>query len=313
MTIEPPPGFVFRAPMPDDAQSIADLIVACDIANSGESDVTVTDLLDSWRATSFNLATDAWVATTPDGLIVGYEELTDLGQDDPAYMDGYVHPEFKGHGLGTALVRTAEARIRETMRGEHTSVRLNVSGNDQAAREMFEREGYELIRHFWRMQLEIDAPPEPPAWPEGITVRTFVPGRDERVTHAVMEETFADHWGHVQVPFEEWVKTRIPSEGFDPTLWFLAMDGDEVAGAALCRPRGEGGWVRGLGVRRAWRRRGLGMALLRHAFGVFYERGIRSVGLGVDAQSLTGATRLYKQVGMHVTEQYDTFSKELTR
>ena len=97
---------------------------------------------------------------------------------------------------------------------------------------------------------------------------------------------------------------------FDPSLWFLALDGDRIAGTALCFPRSEQlAWVRGLGVRRPWRGRGLGMALLQHAFAAFYARGMRIAGLGVDAQSPSGATRLYERAGMRVTEQYDTLEK----
>jgi ribosomal protein S18 acetylase RimI-like enzyme len=71
------------------------------------------------------------------------------------------------------------------------------------------------------------------------------------------------------------------------------------------------GWVRNLGVRRGWRGRGLARALLQHAFGAFYARGCTTIGLGVDAQSPTGATRLYQRAGMRVTEEYETYEKML--
>jgi ribosomal protein S18 acetylase RimI-like enzyme len=72
------------------------------------------------------------------------------------------------------------------------------------------------------------------------------------------------------------------------------------------------GWVGILGVRRQWRRRGLGRALLLKALQEFRSRGFREVGLGVDAASLTGATRLYESVGMRVTAQFDIYEKQLT-
>jgi ribosomal protein S18 acetylase RimI-like enzyme len=93
---------------------------------------------------------------------------------------------------------------------------------------------------------------------------------------------------------------------------FLAMDGDEIAGISLCKSENElGGWVDSLGVRRLWRRKGIGLALLHHTFGEFYRRGISNVSLAVDAQSLTGATRLYERAGMHVVRQYNDYEKEL--
>jgi mycothiol synthase len=90
------------------------------------------------------------------------------------------------------------------------------------------------------------------------------------------------------------------------------MDGAQIAAFALCADEQEsGGWVHELGVRRPWRRKGLGLALLHHAFGEFYRRTIQNVYLEVDAQSLTGATRLYERAGMHVERQSTVYEKEL--
>jgi ribosomal protein S18 acetylase RimI-like enzyme len=123
----------------------------------------------------------------------------------------------------------------------------------------------------------------------------------------------------VEEPFEEGLAhfkhMMTGYEGFDPSLFFLAMDGDEIAGISLCPPSaiGDGtmGWVGTLGVRRPWRKRGLGLALLRHSFGEFYRRGMHKVGLGVDAENLTGALRLYENAGMHIESAFDLFEKEL--
>jgi mycothiol synthase len=141
-------------------------------------------------------------------------------------------------------------------------------------------------------------------------VRAMQIDRHERVVHAVIEEAFADHWGYVPRSFEDWEQSVLHSDGFDPTLTFMAFDGNEVAGVAVSRHR-DIAWVGSLAVRRAWRQRGLGLALLLQAFNEFYQRGDRAVGLGVDAQSLTGATRLYEKAGMHVARQYDTYEKVL--
>ena len=71
------------------------------------------------------------------------------------------------------------------------------------------------------------------------------------------------------------------------------------------------GWVGTLGVLRPWRKSGLGLALLRHSFNEFYRRGKHKVGLGVDAENLTGALRLYQNAGMHVHQTFDNYEKEL--
>jgi mycothiol synthase len=71
------------------------------------------------------------------------------------------------------------------------------------------------------------------------------------------------------------------------------------------------GYVNTLGVVRPWRRRGIGLALLHHAFGELGGRGKKRVGLGVDGSSLTGAVRLYEQAGMHVERRRILYEKEL--
>jgi ribosomal protein S18 acetylase RimI-like enzyme len=93
------------------------------------------------------------------------------------------------------------------------------------------------------------------------------------------------------------------------------MDGDEITGFNICQAHSfddpDKGWVATLGVRRPWRKRGIGLALLRHSFNEFYRRGLRRAGLGVDAQNLTGALRLYESAGMHVEQAFDQYEKEL--
>jgi ribosomal protein S18 acetylase RimI-like enzyme len=133
-----------------------------------------------------------------------------------------------------------------------------------------------------------------------------------------MEESFQDHFGFVAEPLEEGLKRFKhfwEGEGSDPTLLYVAMDGDQIAGINLCRPHAfddlDMGWAGTLGVLRPWRKRGLGLALLRHSFNEFYRRGKRKVGLGVDAQNLTGALRLYENAGMHVHQTFDQYEKEL--
>lgn len=93
----------------------------------------------------------------------------------------------------------------------------------------------------------------------------------------------------------------------------MVWSGDEIAGGTICEAEYYGmGWVRSLFVRRPWRRHGLGMALLLNAFRQFHERGERRVGLGVDAESPTGATRLYERAGMKVVEELAIYRKELS-
>ena len=163
------------------------------------------------------------------------------------------------------------------------------------------------------MRIELEGAPTVPEWPDGIDARPLEPGQD-RAVFGALEAAFADHWDWTSSSFEEWRHHMTGSEGFDPSLWLIARDGDEIAGACVCRyAPGEAalGWVRQLGVRPPWRRRGLGMALLVAAFGLFRDHGATEVGLGVDGENTTGAVGLYERAGMHVHHRLDTYEKEL--
>ena len=302
---------LIRPPTLDDAPAVVELINACSIAAGGAPDFALHRLLQGWSGGDLALDTDAWVAVAPDGLIVGYEEAQLAEEGAPIELDGYVHPDFSGRGVGTHLLRLAEARARAASPGSGPiRLRATIESTNHAAQQLFAAGGYAAIRHFWRMEIELREMPPAPVWPAGIAVRAFVPGRDERATHAALDEAMADHWDHTPIPFEDWEGMMLRRADFDPALWFLAINGDQIVAVALCFDNPEhGGWVRNLGVRLRWRRFGLGLALLRHAFGAFYARSRQRVGLAVDSQSLTGATRLYERAGMHVTERYDTCEK----
>jgi ribosomal protein S18 acetylase RimI-like enzyme len=126
----------------------------------------------------------------------------------------------------------------------------------------------------------------------------------------VVEGAFQDHWGYTPEDFAEWRYWNIEQADFDPSLSFLAWADDQPVGGALCNA-GPPGWVNSLAVAREFRGRGLGLALLQHSFGELYDRDLHRVGLAVDSQNLTGATRLYQRAGMRKTREYLNVKKEL--
>jgi GNAT superfamily N-acetyltransferase len=297
-----PEGFRVRAAAVADASAISELMIAADNAVQGWSDSTVAELVDWWRLT--DLSANSWVVE--DGSLAAYAVVIPHGAS--ADTDGFVHPEKTGLGLGSWLLRQGEERVGEL---GFATVLTWCLAPDTAARVLFERSGYREVRRFYRMLVEHEVEPTPPDWPEGFRVSTFELG-DAREFHAALDEAFAEEWNFVPEPFDTWAERRINVPEFDPTLWFVVREGDEIAGVLRGDPeRGGAGWVGALGVRPRWRKRGLGLALLRHAFAEFYRRGQHRVGLGVDAQNPTGATRLYERAGMHTTYEAVAFEKEL--
>lgn len=320
-----PEGYTLRPGRMDDLGATVALFNACSMELIGAEDERVEDVRNYWQTPGFDLERDARVVLAPDGQIVGWMEVWDPAPHVRLYGWGRVHPDHTGRGIGSYLLRWVEKRARQSIPKAPEGARVVLFNGsistDSAAQACFRQAGLRLVRHHWRMTIEMadDRPPPAPQWPPGITVRTLRVGRDERAVIQAVREAFKDHWGYVERPFEEefaqWTHFMDNDEDFDPSLWFLAMDGDEIAGVSLCRLKinedPDMGWVGTLGVRRPWRRKGLGLALLHHSFGELYRRGQRKVGLGVDAESLTGATRLYEKAGMQVARQYSSYEQEL--
>jgi ribosomal protein S18 acetylase RimI-like enzyme len=153
-----------------------------------------------------------------------------------------------------------------------------------------------------------------------VTVRTVDVDSDLNDIVALFLESWRDHWGFVELPFDQaladWRKgIRGDGERFDPTLWFLAVHGDEIVGISLCNSHiaddATRGYVQVLGVRPAWRKRGIALALLHHTFAEFRRRGYAAVELDMDSENLTGALRVYERAGMRAVRQSLSCEKEL--
>lgn len=316
-------NLIIRHPVMDDVQAVVDLMNALTMTVIGENDESLDELRSSWGMPDANLETNKRLIFTPDGRLIGYG---DVETDNPLlpFIDLYVHPDFENSGASENLVTWAEEISRQVIpraqEGARVAMRAAMYAQDRWYKGLLESVGMQSIRHHWRMEIEMNEDPTPVEWPEGIQVRSFKLGEDMRpILHAV-RDIWRDHWGYVEEPFEEhyaaWSQRWLGYGDFDPSLWFLAYKDKEIVGTSLCRVRevdgvAPMGWVSTLGVRREHRRNGLGMALLKHSFNAFYARGYKRVGLGVDASSLTGATRLYQKAGMQVVQQIDMYEKEL--
>jgi len=307
-------ALALRAPSLEDLEAVVDLVRACELADLGEPYCTPEDLYNSWQSPGACLETDAWLVAADQGDVAAYAMLFNPGVGR-FFIEAHVHPAQRGRGIGTQLIRLAEARARQRVQevpaGQPVKLIHNVHSANQSGHQVLEGEGFALARRLWEMEIDMPAMPPAPELPKGITLRTFVPGQDERATFEAMEEAFRDHWGYTPWRFDVWLRRGPGREDFEPSLWFLAMDGDQIAGGALSQSYPNEGWVHQLAVRRPWRCRGLGLALLRHAFSEFYRRGQPRVSLGVDSQNTTGETRLYEQAGMRVAQQYERFDKLL--
>lgn len=321
-----PDGFTDRPATMDDVEVTVDMLNAASVSLIGVEAHLVDDQASQWAEPGFNMESDSRLVFAPDGRLVAYYEFWDPA--DPhvrPYIWGQVHPDFTDMGIGSYLLDWVESRALQSLELSPAEARVTLGGYiptlHAKATALFEARGYELTRYSLRMLIDLPELPQAPVWPQGIRVAPMVVGKDECDVVIAVRESFRDHWGFVERPFDldlaQYKHLMETDPRFDPALWYLAWDGDRVAGVSLCYPwwfdDRELGWVGTLGVLRPWRRKGLGMALLRHSFQELYRIGRRKVGLGVDADSLTGATRLYEKAGMRSdpNRKYALFQKEL--
>lgn len=317
--------FQMRSVTLDDLERTVEFLNICAVAETGAPEYVLNDMRNFWTEPGFNLESSIRIMETADARIVGYAEVADM-QPVPTriWVFARTHPEFEGLGIGTQLMDWIEERARQAIPRAPEGSRVviltdHISGHTAAQKLLSERMRY--VRTFWQMRIDMDAEPPAPQWPEGITIRAFVPGRDEVAMHTARRAAFRDHWGYVEQPLEadieRWSHHTNNDPKFDSNLFFLAWDDawDEIAGVSLCWAEADDdpnmGWVGTLGVIRDWRRKGLALALLQHSFREFWQRGKRSVGLGVDAANPTGATQLYEKAGMHRFREWTAYELEL--
>jgi GNAT superfamily N-acetyltransferase len=309
-------GLTMRETRPTDFDEVLALVIECDIADLGEPDYDANDLRGDWSEVS--LADTSRVVVDADGRLVGYALAFDR-MTVRLTGSAFTRPGEEGRGIGTTLTRwmveRAMERVGNAPDGARVILEFGTSAANQAAMELLANEGFAPHRYMLRMMISLDEddPPPDPTAPAGIVIDGFRPGEDDYATYEAVEQSFADHWGHMRRPYEEWRRRTVERDTFDPSCWFVARAGSEIAGVAICNdhPEMSQGWIGTLGVRRPWRRSGVAMALLHRAFGEFHSRGRTSVGLGVDSESLTGATRVYERAGMRETQRFAMCAKEL--
>jgi mycothiol synthase len=304
-----PAGYVARAACWDDVDDVLELFRACDRAEVGFEDPVREHHEESWRRAGFDLDLDAKIVVAPAGTAAAYASSFGLNPELSVEVFVRVHPDHRGLGLGSALLEWAEAHARQVIpAGASSKLTNGIPAEDEAAARLLEGRGFERVRIFWHMERELARTSSPGATPAGIRIRTYRHEVDADALYEAIEEAFVDHWGYEPYPRETHMEEI---QRYEPGLVLVAMEDEEVVGAVMAKPLEDRGWVDVVAVRKPWRGRGIARAMLLRSFAAMAARGYGSVMLNVDAESRTGATRLYESVGMHVRRTWLVFEKPL--
>lgn len=258
------------------------------------------------------------------GQVIGYSRVWwDKTLDGTWLYQHFVKllPEWRGQGIRRAMLRHNERRLRQIAAGhEGEGPRLFESwaaDTETHWADLLQSEGYQIVRYAFEMvRPTLDDIPDLPL-PDGLEVRPVKPEDHWQIWRAA-EEAFRDHWAETEW-HKEWFHQWQASPTFQPELWQVAWDGDEVAGmvqnfidhaenAEYGRRRG---YTENICVRRPWRRRGLAKALIARSFRVLKEHGMTEAALSVDAENPSGALYLYRNLGFREVKRYMTFRKPL--
>ncbi|MFF5177420.1 GNAT family N-acetyltransferase [Micromonospora sp. NPDC000316] len=309
-----PAGWATRRPTLDDVPAILAVVHAADTFAIGHPDFDAQDVEASLTAPHFDPTRDSWLATDPDGTVVGWATVdnpTGVGRE---FVEVYVDPERASHVRAPLLARQVErVAERAAERGlPALTVRCAVFAPERDWERDLRAAGFTLVKRYVRMNRPLTDLPAEPSPPVGVTVRPV--RRDDeaelREFHRVHDIAFGDTPDHEPLSYERW-RARIG----DVTAWdewFVAEVDGVLAGALQSSDQGldqQEGFVRSLSVLPAYRRRGVGAALLRRAFARYAEKGRLSAGLGVDLTNPTAPASLYRSVGMRETWWSDMYER----
>ena len=309
------------------AASLAPIANAVNTKEGVDELVTAEDL-ENWlayRTAAFDPAADLVLAEV-EGALVGYAWVDWVDTTDGLRefrLGGYVHPDWQGRGIGRRLLAWQEGHARDAEAAGETDRPLVLGtwapDERRAKRRLFGRAGYEAVRYFFTMRRtqldQVDVPP----LPDGLEVRPI--GHDRASQRQLWDadvEAFEDHWGGFDAS-EAAFDRALASPDHDPDLWIVAWDGDEIAGAvtnaiyaaentAFARSQG---WLETVFVRRRWRKRGLGAAIVARAMVRLREAGIDEAMLGVDSDNPSGALGLYERAGFVVDRRATAYRKPM--
>jgi mycothiol synthase len=313
-----------RRPLePRDAGDWAALLDAIQDADKSDEYSTEEELLEEFGRPGEDF-TRGSIAIYDGRTMVGYGVLTSRSEAEPVHEmrhDGGVHPSYRGRGLGSELLDWAEQTAvplhDHRFPGHPLSLSSGCLSSNAGAVALHEQRGYQPVRWFHSMVRDLSVVIPRATIPAGVQITGYTPDMAEHA-RLVRNEAFRDHWGSTETSAEIWAHF-LASAAFRPEFSFLAYAGSEPLGMLISREHDAYNTRTGhrdlhislVGTRAAGRKRGIATALLVTAMSAARAEGYDQASLGVDADSLTGAVRLYEGVGFTVALTWTAYRKRL--
>ncbi len=313
-TITLPENLIARPATRDDAQAISDINAGYEFAAFGETESTVSDVFEFWDNEQVDLAINTCAIATQNGELIGYTGVAAERRRVVLDVHTTVHPNYEEQSaVASYLLQFSEQRAHALYEATPTLPHsLHAWSFTSTTRQLLEKHGYVVVHSDYRMEIRFDAIPVTPEPLQDITIRPFIPGKEERAVYDVIAEAFPDIDGKPYRPYDEWYENIFKKgSSFEPSMLYVAIAQDQVVATTTCRiyPEAQDGYIGQVAVRRAWRKHGIALQLLRTVFNEYYRRGIRYVQLDVNSQNATGAQELYALAGMHRRSQVDSMEK----
>lgn len=324
------PGLIFRGFQGEsDYPKMLDLINASKVVDQIERTDTLEDIERAYTHLNNSDPYQDMIFAEVDRQTIAYGRVEWNISDDGEWLGfllAFLHPDWRHKGIGSAIVRYQESRLRQIAADQVGAGKLSedipryfetfTTETEVGKEALLKKEGYSAVRHFYSMVRPLSEPIEVTPMPEDLEIR--IVKRDQfRMVWDANQEAFRDHWGFVPASendYQRWKKDPLHT----PDLWKVAWDGDRIAGMVLNFLNQEEndeyerqrGYTEDICVRRPWRKRGLARALLTRSLQMFQDMGMDHASLGVDTQNLSGALNLYESVGFRIEKRHSSYRKE---
>ena len=319
------PGLNFRAWRGhSDLPAMLEVINACKDEDQVERSETLEDITNNYTHLEHCDPFQDMLIAEIDGRMIAYTRVFWNKQEDGlTYYQtfGFLLPAWHRQGIGTAMLTWTEERMRQIAAGHKKSgprfFQAGAADTEKSTIAMLEKNGYQPVRYEFNMKRSTSDPLPDAPMPPGLEVRPVKPEHIRPIWNA-MQEAFRDHWGYAEEGDETYQAWQGQSS-FQPAIWKVAWEGDQVAGMVLNfidEPENAEyhrlrGYTEGISVRRPWRKRGLARSLIVQSIRMFKDMGMTETALGVDSLNLSGALRLYQGVGYRQVKQFTIYRKPL--